>query len=92
MEIAKLIQSIFIQADIEMYYPRLDKSAIVRSSGLNEELGQVEWIFSDKTGTLTRNMMEFMKFSCSGISYGTGITEIAKAAAKRKGIILQDER
>ena len=42
----------------------------VKTSNLTEELGQVEYVFSDKTGTLTRNIMEFKKFVANGISYG----------------------
>ena len=42
----------------------------VQSSNLNEELGQVEYVFSDKTGTLTCNIMEFKNITINGISYG----------------------
>lgn len=44
--------------------------ANVQSSNLNEELGQINYIFSDKTGTLTCNIMDFKKLSVSGVSYG----------------------
>lgn len=48
-----------------------------------QELGMVDTILSDKTGTLTCNMMEFFKASIAGVSYGAGVTEIEKANARR---------
>lgn len=42
----------------------------VQSSNLNEELGQIQYIFSDKTGTLTCNIMDFKNICIGGISYG----------------------
>jgi len=50
---------------------------------LNEELGQISHIFSDKTGTLTCNIMDFRKCSVNGVSYGMGVTEIAKVSVRR---------
>ncbi|XP_057853489.2 probable phospholipid-transporting ATPase 12 isoform X3 [Cryptomeria japonica] len=78
MEIVKTVQAIFLNMDVEMYYEENDKPASARTSNLNEELGEVSIILSDKTGTLTRNEMEFFKCSIAGVSYGTGVTEVEK--------------
>lgn len=53
-----------------MYDPKTDTPALARNSNLNEELGQVKYVFSDKTGTLTENIMEFKKCSVGGKIYG----------------------
>nr|ACZ74715.1 E1-E2 type truncated ATPase [Phaseolus vulgaris] len=83
IEIVKVLQSIFINQDQEMYYEESDRPAHARTSNLNEELGQVDTILSDKTGTLTCNSMEFVKCSIGGIPYGRGMTEVEKALARR---------
>ncbi|CAK9157325.1 unnamed protein product [Ilex paraguariensis] len=85
IEIVKVLQSTFINQDIHMYYEETDKPAHARTSNLNEELGQVGTILSDKTGTLTCNSMEFIKCSVAGTAYGRGVTEVEKAMAKRNG-------
>lgn len=85
IEIVKVLQTIFINQDQDMYYEETDKPARARTSNLNEELGQVDAILSDKTGTLTCNSMEFVKCSIAGVAYGRGMTEVERALAKRKG-------
>uniref|UniRef100_A0A5B6ZKJ8 Phospholipid-transporting ATPase n=1 Tax=Davidia involucrata TaxID=16924 RepID=A0A5B6ZKJ8_DAVIN len=85
IEIVKVLQSIFINQDIHMYCEEADKPAHARTSNLTEELGQIDTILSDKTGTLTCNSMEFVKCSVAGTAYGRGVTEVEKSMAKRKG-------
>ncbi|KAF5745315.1 hypothetical protein HS088_TW07G00899 [Tripterygium wilfordii] len=85
VEVVKVLQSRFINQDIHMYYEETDKPAFARTSNLNEELGQVDTILSDKTGTLTCNSMEFFKCSVAGKAYGRGITEVERAINRRKG-------
>ncbi|KAL9268042.1 Phospholipid-transporting ATPase 3-like protein [Drosera capensis] len=82
----------FINQDLNMYHVETNTPALARTSNLNEELGQVEYIFTDKTGTLTRNLMEFFKCSIGGEVYGTGITEIEKGSAQRSGVQLEDHK
>ncbi|EEY63415.1 phospholipid-transporting ATPase, putative [Phytophthora infestans T30-4] len=85
MTSVKFLQSRFMSWDLEMYHAETDTPAIVRTMELNEELGQISYVFSDKTGTLTCNVMEFRKCSINGTSYGSGITEIGRAALVRAG-------
>ena len=56
-----------------MYCMQTDTPTKVQSCNLNEELGQIDYIFSDKTGTLTCNIMEFRKLSAGFKSYGTSV-------------------
>jgi len=85
MTVVRFFQAWFMNQDLEMYYDHTDTPSAVRTMTLNEELGQISHIFSDKTGTLTCNIMDFRKFSVNGASYGQGITEIGKAAWKLQG-------
>lgn len=71
LEMVKFLQAMFLTKDPELYYEPLDMPAKVQSSNLNEELGQISYVFSDKTGTLTCNIMEFRKCSIAGQVFGT---------------------
>ncbi|KZT71083.1 phospholipid-translocating P-type ATPase [Daedalea quercina L-15889] len=86
IEIVKTIQAFFISQDVDMYYKPLDAACTPKTWNISDDLGQIEYIFSDKTGTLTQNVMEFQKCSVNGVSYGEGVTEAQRGAAKRAGV------
>lgn len=86
IEIIKTAQAFFIYSDVKMYYQRLDFPCTPKAWSISDDLGQIEYVFSDKTGTLTQNVMEFKKCTIGGISYGLAYTEAKQGMDKRNGV------
>ena len=70
LEFVKLFQTYFIQRDIDLIKNNHNTKA--NTSSINEEMGAIEYIFSDKTGTLTCNRMDFKYFVIGNQTYGNG--------------------
>lgn len=82
LEIIKVLQCIFIMWDSTMYSVEDDAGCNVSSTTINEELGQVKYLFSDKTGTLTQNMMEFKALCVEEEIYGSIGDQIKRKPSK----------
>jgi P-type E1-E2 ATPase len=54
IEAVRAGQAAFIYFDTDMYHKKTDSPALARTFTLSDDLGQIEYIFSDKTGTLTQ--------------------------------------
>ncbi|KAI8613701.1 hypothetical protein BC830DRAFT_1170031 [Chytriomyces sp. MP71] len=85
MELVKYYIASLINSDLDMYYEPSDTPATCRTSSLVEELGQVDFIFSDKTGTLTCNIMEFKMCTIAGIAYAEVVPDDKKAIVDAAG-------
>lgn len=86
MELVRLGQSYFMIEDKHMYDSSSGSRFQCRTLSINEDLGQIRYIFSDKTGTLTENKMEFQRASVCGKNYGNSLllAEQVSAAAIRR--------
>ncbi|CAI8510181.1 unnamed protein product [Pichia kudriavzevii] len=107
MEMIKVVQLQLLQWDIDMYHLPSDTPAEARTATILEELGQVSYIFSDKTGTLTDNVMIFRKFSVCGVPWlhnvdvllkgeqhndPNDISDVFKDSEEKPGMLITDGR
>lgn len=86
MELVRLGQSYFMIEDKHMYDSSSGSRFQCRTLSINEDLGQIRYIFSDKTGTLTENKMEFQRASVCGKNYGNSLLlaqQVSAAAVRR---------
>ena len=93
LELVKVLQAGFVSWDEEMMYrnPFVKDDpgtwALARTSNLNEELGQIKYVFSDKTGTLTQNIMAFKFAGINGVKYSETEQQRLKEDSKSEPLI-----
>ena len=91
LEVIRTAQAFFIYSDSYMYYEKLDYPCTPKSWNISDDVGQIEYIFSDKTGTLTQNVMEFKKCTINGTPYGEAYTEAQAGMQRRQGVNVEEE-
>ncbi|CAJ1343323.1 unnamed protein product [Effrenium voratum] len=74
-ELLKLVLGRFIDMDAQMVDPISGQGATTRTADLVEEMGQIDFVFSDKTGTLTANEMRFARCALGRQSFGSFIQD-----------------
>ncbi|KAG9086352.1 hypothetical protein FRC06_003138 [Ceratobasidium sp. 370] len=92
IEFVRTCQAAFIYFDREIYYARNDTPTLARSWNLSDDLGQIEYVFSDKTGTLTQNNMVFRQCSVGGTIYkGEDIPEEARGSPSSESTAIDED-
>lgn len=89
MEMVKLFQGSTLSSDPQGYSAAYDCTTVANNTSVNENLGQIRYVFTDKTGTLTKNNMVFRYFVCNGTLYGDqeDETEARKVSQDMRGSV-----
>lgn len=82
IELCKILQVYHIHNNSDLFDTQTNKRTECRAMNITEELGQVQHIFSDKTGTLTENKMLFRKCTINGVDYNHTPSELEEAYSK----------
>ncbi|XP_020799280.1 probable phospholipid-transporting ATPase VA isoform X1 [Drosophila serrata] len=82
IELCKILQVFHIHNNIDLYDQDTNKQTECRAMNITEELGQIQHIFSDKTGTLTENKMIFRRCVVNGADYNHPPSELEKIYSK----------
>ena len=85
VEMITLFMMLLIGWDKDMYHEDTDTPAASRST-IVTDLGLVKYVFSDKTGTLTQNVMKFKRCSVDGLAFGAPIAKASPGASDGNGI------
>lgn len=84
IEVYRIFGMHFMHNDLHLYDEETDQPCRVNASNLNEELGQVNILFSDKTGTLTKNLMKFVNCYVPGTNYQLQNTHLVSEGTDEK--------
>lgn len=82
IELCKILQVFHIHNNSDLFDLQTNKRTECRAMNITEELGQIQHIFSDKTGTLTENKMLFRKCTINGVDYNHTPSELEEAFSK----------
>ena len=83
VEIITFVMLWFIYVDLDMYDDTTNTNAVARSTTVTD-LGRIQYVFSDKTGTLTQNVMTFRRCSVDGIAFGPPVEKVGPGAVEEQ--------